>query len=188
MEIKELLGHREGDIMTLSDLQTIATFKASDGVDFKIEEVRIYHEPSDLFTYTAYIVIAPDKRKYMLMIRKVDNVTDILLFYLDQEGDASDYYGAIIDEDGEDFEHDFEITLDGEDITWIQKSSPIFGVEIEVNGEEGEPLHICEYGTNSEINNPIAFLEWSGSDDDEYLEIWYGCQVKEHEVSILSMR
>ena len=188
MKIKDLIGHNVNDIMTLSDLQTIAQYDAVDGVDFTIEEVRIYHEPSDLFTYTGYIGTTPDDdHKYMLLIRQVDDVADLLLFYLDQEGDASDYYDAVIKEEGDDFEQNFEIEIDDEDVKWIKKSAT-FGVEIEVNGEEGQPLTLGEFGTNSEINNPIAFLEWSGTDDDEYLEIWYGCSVKENEVEILSIK
>lgn len=187
MDIKELLGYSKGDIMTLSDLQTIATFKATDGVDFEIEEVRIYHEPGDLFTYTGYISKASDDRKYMLLIRQIDDVADLSIFYLDQEGDAFDFHDAIIDEDGEDFEQNFEVEIDDKDVTWIQKSSPVFGVEVEVDGEEGLPLTLCEFGTNSEINNPIAFLEWSGEEEDQWLEVWYGCQIKEYEASILSM-
>ena len=188
MEIKNLLGHSKGDIMTLSDLQTIASFNATDGVDFTIEEVRIYHEPGDLFTYTGYVTEEINDRRYMLIIRQVDDVADLLLFYLDQEGNAEEYVDAIINEDGDDFEQNFEVEIDEVDVTWIKKSSTIFGVEVEIDEEVKLPLTLCEFGTNEEINNPIAFIEWSGDVEEGWLEMWYGCSIKEYEVEILSVK
>jgi len=187
MEIKELLGHEKGDIITISDLQTIATYEKTEGLDLEIKKVRKYSE-ADLFTYTGYVASDESGQKFMLMIRQVDDEFDLILFYLDQEGDAEDYYDAVINENGDDFEETFEVEIEGEDVEWIRKSSSIFGVEIEINGTKGKPLTIAEYGTNNDTNNPFAFLEWSSTDEDEWLEIWYGCQIKEHEISILSVK
>jgi hypothetical protein len=72
-------------------------------------------------------------------------------------------------------------------VEWIKKSSTMFGVGIEINGQKMGPSTIAEYGTNSEINNPYAFLDWSG-EDEGWVEIWYGCPIKEYEVNILSIK
>lgn len=186
MEINDLLNHEKGDIITISDLQTIATTGNVDGLDLEISDVREYSMENDLFTYTGYIA-ENEETTYMLMIRQVDTEYDIILFYLDQEGNAEDYYDAVINEDGDDFEKSFEVEIEGDDIEWVMKSSTMFGVDIEINGQKMEPLTLAEYGTNNETNNPFAFLEWSGTDGG-WLEIWYGCPIKEHEVSILSIK
>ena len=46
MEIKELLGHEKGDIITISDLQTIATYGKTEGLDLEIKKQhhkKIFH-------------------------------------------------------------------------------------------------------------------------------------------------
>jgi len=188
-KIQELLGHKVGDIMTLSDLQTQAEFDDT-SVDFKIDETRLY-TVCGMFTYHAYIASAPtdtNDRKYMLLIRTVDDDADLMLFYLDQEGDIVDFAEHILTEDKEDFLKEFTVELDGEDITWVRKKPTTFGVKTTTSAEGDDQRTLAEYGvsddTQDATNNKHAFLEWCGDEENGFVEMWYGCEIQPHEVQI----
>jgi len=192
-KIQSLLNHNVGDIMTLSDLQTQAEFDEL-SVDFKIDETRIYKEPSDMFTYYAYVASAPkdtNDRKYMLLIRTVDDEADLMLFYLDQDGDVTDFAEHVLSEDQANFIKEFTVELDDKDVTWVRKKPTTFGVETVIS-EDDEGIDnqctIAEYGasedTKDSTNNKHAFLEWCGDEENGFIEMWYGCEIQLHEVKI----
>jgi|GEM_PF-5570376 len=189
-KIEKLLNHNVGDIMTLSDLQTQAEFDDT-SVDFQIEETRLYKEPGGMFEYHAYVAKAPNERKYMLLIRVVDDEADVMLYYLDQDGDIEVFAEHILNEDQDDFLKDFTVEIDEEDVTWVRKRPTTFGVKTTTsneNGKDEDQRAIVEYGASDETaeatNNTHAFLEWCGDEKNGFVEMWYGCEIQPHEIQI----
>lgn len=91
--VNDFLGFGVGDMITLSDIQT--QFEYDDlNADFKIQEVRRYHEPNDFFTYSAYLCKykgGEKEKMVMVLVRQMGADYDLLVFYLDQDGDVSEY-------------------------------------------------------------------------------------------------
>lgn len=191
IELKDFLGFEKGDIVSLSTTQVITDFNEL-SVDFEIKDVRNYLEPNGALDYTGYLLHShlDAELMYMLLVRKVGNDFDMLLYYLDTEGDISEAGQVVLTEDGENFLDRFEMTLtdsDGnpQEVTWDQKGSgTFFGVEYTDSDGEGDKT-ISEYFTNDECgNNPHAFLEWSGDSEQGWVELWMGHEVKPSEVKL----
>lgn len=191
-DINNFIGFEEGDIVTLSDLQTQRDF-GSLSADFRIKQVRTYREPNNFFCYTAYICEYPkkdeeDEMSIILLVRQMDKDFDLMCFYLDSEGDSSEFE-ALFTEDGEDLENRFDSCLsldEGEvDVTWDKKNSEsTFGVEVK-SGDKTDQKTIAEYYTADEAGgNNHAFIEWTGDKENGYLEIWYGCEIRTEDVEI----
>jgi len=190
--IKDLLNHKKGDILSLSSLMVMEDHSKEE-VDIIITEVRTYHEPNDAFNYTAYIgeTEEEDPTKYMLLVRQIDDEYDLMLYYLDTDGDISESREILITEDGEDFVDRFELGITDaqdkqHDVTWDKQHS-FFGVEHD-NGNDSGIKTLGLFFTNDECGGtPHAFIEWTGNTEAGYIELWIGCEIKTHEVSILSV-
>lgn len=191
-QIRKLLGHSVGDILSLSDIQAQMMFN-SVSVDMTIEEVRFYNEPDGLFKYTGYIMIAPDNLKYMLLIREIGELADTMLMFLDQENDINVYIDAgLLTSDKQDFIDTFPCTTPaGDEFNWIRKRPSMFGINttvITADDRSTDPKILIEYTASVETKNSDALLEWSGDEKNGWLEVWYGCQVKPYEIKILEVR
>lgn len=186
--IKELLGHKVGDIITLSDIQTLISL--GDDVSLPIIETRIYNEPEGAFTYYAYIIRAPARedeeegQKYMVLIRTVEDETEIQLLYLDQANSIDCYAEHLLDEE-EDFTESFEVEIQGVgDVEWIKKFS-WFGIDTETSEDEDVPPRtLGEYDSDTDERVSKCFLEWTGDEKEGYMEVWYGCPIKAHDIEI----
>ena len=193
LTINDFTGFKKGGIVSLSTTQTIEDFNTL-SVDFEIKDVREYHEPNGSLDYTGYLLhshLEPELM-YMLMVRKVGNDFDMLLYYLNIEGDVSEAGEVVLTEGGENFRERFEITLDDaegnpQEVTWDQKGSgTFFGVEYK-DSEDAGTKTISEYFTNDACgNNPHVFLEWSGDSKDGWVEMWMGHEVKPTEVTLFN--
>lgn len=191
-KIRVLLGHNVGDILSLSDIQAQMMFN-TDSVDMDIEEVRYYEEPNGLFKYTGYIVTAPDDVKYMLLIREIGELADTMLMFLDQEDNIKTYIeSSLLTNDQQDFVDTFPCTTpEGVEFNWVRKRPSMFGINTTVINEEdrdNDQKTLIEYSADVETKNSDALLEWSGDNENGWLEVWYGCQVKPYEINILEVQ
>jgi len=186
LTVTDFSGFRKGGIVTLSTQQIIEDFNTL-SVDFEIKDVREYNEPNGSLDYTGYLLHThlDADLMYMLMVRRVGDDFDMLLYYLDIEGDVSEAGEVVLSDDGENFKNRFETVLEDADgnpqeVTWDQKGAgTFFGVNYSDGEDEGTKT-ISEYFTNDECgNNPHAFLEWSGTSEQGWVEMWMG-----HEVSL----
>lgn len=191
--IKDFLGYAVGDVVTLSDIQTQETFN-SPTVDYAIKEIREYVEPNGVFKYTCYLIENSDSDGLMLLVREVGDDFDMLICYKvgefvidemiaktflnpEKEDFADTFIGSIQTEEGEDT-----------DVLWVKKDSgTTFGVTYNSTGGPGKaPHHICEYQNDTWSDNPHAFMDWiDNPDGDGYLEVFYGSEIKTHEVEIM---
>jgi len=188
--MKEFLGFSKGDIITLSDIQTQKDFNEMT-VDFKIIETRIYREPKNFFVYTGYIFNyqSPDNDepiKMMILIRQVGDDSDVMVYFLDNEGSASDFI-PLFTEDKKDLINRFEVTIHADkdiDVTWDKKNDEsTFGVLTQSSETGSDHKTLAEYFTNDDAaGNPHAFVEWTGDIDKGWLEIWYGCEARKEDI------
>lgn len=184
--IENFLGFGEGDICTLSDLQTQKEFGEM-SVDFAVKEVRTYKEPGGFFTYTGYICEYEPKdgepQTIMLLVRQMGADFDLLAYYLDKEGDAGE--SPVFTEDGEDLLDTLDVTMYNDkdeeiNVTWHKKKAgTTFGVEAESSSTDNDTKTLVEYYTEDDTGgNNHAFLEWTGDAEDGYIELWYGCEIR----------
>lgn len=102
-DVSNFKGFRKGDIATLSDIQTQKEF-GDLTTDFKIIEVRTYREPNDFFHYTGYICEYQGKKEddepqqIMILLREMEDMYDLFVYYMDQDGDVTDYAEHLIEE------------------------------------------------------------------------------------------
>lgn len=194
--VDDFIGFGVGDIITLSDIQTQEEYNKT-SVDFRIKEVRVYQKPMDAFTYTGYLAeYKPDKdeeHQIMLFVMQVGEDFELRVYFLDNDGPSEDF-GPILSEDVEDLIDRFDVTLHIDDkdypVTWDRQGSSAFGVEVtstESDEEEPDCKTLAEYFTNDETKgNPHCFIEWTGEKEGGYIEIWYGCEVRDEDVEIYS--
>lgn len=194
--IDDFTGFGVDDIITLSDLQTQEEYNKT-SVDFRIREVRVYKEPQGVFTYTAYLAeYKPNKDKVdqiMLLVMQVGSEFELRVYFLDNDG-ASDDFAPVFAEDKDDLIDRFDVTLNIGDeeypVTWDKQGSSAFGVETtstESNSDEPDCKTLAEYFTNDETKgNPHCFIEWTGDKEGGYIEIWYGCEIRNEDVEIYS--
>jgi len=190
--INDFLRFGVGDVVTLSDLQTQETFNES-SVDFMITETREYIEPNGVFKYTCYLMENNDSDGLMLIIREVGNDFDMLICYrvgsfVIDDGIAATFLNDKRDDFKDTFIGSIEDGEEAKDVLWVKKDSgTTFGVTY--NSTEGSgkaPHHICEYQNDTWPDNPHAFLDWIDNPDGEgYMEIFYGTEIKAHEVEIM---
>ena len=93
-----------GDMITLSDFQTQKEYNAL-SADFRIREVRDYKEPSGLFEHKAIICDYENKdggegeeQSIMVLLRNFVSIGewDLMVYYLDQDGDISEYVESML--------------------------------------------------------------------------------------------
>jgi hypothetical protein len=207
MELNDFAKLDIGDIITLSDIQTQKEYNSLQS-DFIIKEVRRYNEPGGLFNHIGLICDyenksgnenAPDQT-IMILVRnfKSINTWDIFVYYLDTDGDISNFY-PVLNETGEDLIDQFEVTLhfaDADiDVTWFKKEmGTVFGVESEsIQGKSHQDKNtdcktIAEYFTNDDTRgNPHCFIEWTGDSGVGYIEIWYGCEITPSDIEVYNI-
>lgn len=201
MKFEELMQYGEGDIVTLSDFQTQAQFDDTE-VDFRIVEVRTYEEPDGAFSYKGYIVTPPDEGedsndKYMILLMQCGEVEEIRVYYLDTEDELylpeEDQdecpLHVLIDFDNEGLKERMEAHIETEegnrDVTWDLQDQT-HGVR--VNDGKNEFLStLGDYCTiDDNGGNNYCLIDWRGEPEEGWMEIWYGCIIKEHEIEILS--
>jgi hypothetical protein len=193
--LKDFLGFKVKDIITLSDIQTQTEYSKI-SVDFVITEVRTYKEPSGFFTYTAYLATykpKPDQEhNIMLLVRNVGDDFDLRVFYLNTEGPSEDF-SPLFFPDADDLIDRFEVTIhfsDGEvDVTWDRQGDTNFGIESTTTKTQGtDQKTLAEYFTNDEARgNPHCFIEWTGNKVKGYIEVWYGCDIRVEDVESLKI-
>jgi hypothetical protein len=198
----KLSSHKVGDIITLSDLQTQIEFDSLK-VDFVVDEVRHYQEPSDLFKYTGYVVHAdgkPDEPPYLILIKEVGEVRDVFVYYLDSSHEfyvtrdglpPCDVMEVILNDTKENFRSRIECV-----VAYKEGSNPVvwdlqgttFGVRYHDTKTTEGIVTLGEFFTNSDNKgNNYCLMDWKGGIDPGFLEVWYGCTVKEHEIEIFSV-
>jgi hypothetical protein len=195
--VNDFIGYQEGDVITLSDIQTQQEYNESE-VDFIITSTRIYQEPEKAFTYTGYIASykegTSDEKQIMLLIRQIGDNFDLRVFFLDSDGPSEDFEALFNDSEEEDLLERIEATLyfdDGDlSVTWDRQGQTNFGIEaIYSDSEETMLKSIAEYFTNDETHgNPHCFIEWTGDREGGYVEIWYGCDIREDDVEIFQRK
>lgn len=152
--VSNFKGFGKGDIATLSDIQTQKEF-GDLTADFKIIEVRTYREPGDFFLYTGYICEYQGKneddepQQIMILLRQMGEDYDLLVYYMDQDGDVKEYGHLITesqleDEDDEDEGDEEEDTvIIGESVILVDEGfdteEDAEGDPEEDDGEEEEP-------------------------------------------------
>jgi len=195
--VNDFKGFNKGDIITLKDIQTQKDFGEL-SVDFPIIETRSYREPNNFFLYTGYVFeyLLPDSEdpiKMMLLIREVGDESDVMVYYLDGEGNATEYESLFI-ESGEDLENRFEVTMHLEkgdsDVTWDKKNDEsTFGVITESSETGKDHKTLAEYYTEDDTdNNPHALVEWSGDTKKGWIEIWYGCEARKEDIELYHVK
>lgn len=211
-EASDFLKFKEGDIITLSDLQTQVEFNST-SADFLIKEVRTYTEPSGSFTYTGYLAAykpgdeIDEQKGIMLLVRDFKDIGyDLRVYYLDQDGPVGDYEvilerkPCVSESDEEPDEEDIpEITVDLSDrfdnvlyldneefhVTWDKQGVTFFGVETRSTSMKNDQKTIAEYFTDDETKgNPHCFIEWTGDEIEGWIEIWYGCDIRTEDVEM----
>lgn len=192
-DINDFLGYGVGDIITLSDIQTQKEFNKLE-VDFRIIETREYRHPENMFVYTGYIAVyqatpEDEEQQIMLLIRQVGDDFDLHVYYMDNDGPSESFEDLFV-EDDDDLVDRFEVDLHFDEeslpVTWDRQGSSNFGIEC--NSSESEETNvktISEYFTNDDTRgNPYCFIEWSGDKEGGYIEIWYGCEIRESDIEI----
>lgn len=201
MKYEELMNYGEGDIITLSDFQTQEQFEAPE-VDFRIISVRTYEEPDGAFTYRGYILIPPDaeedrEEKYMILLMQSGDVHEIRVYYLDAgdevyeapEGEEECPFYALLDLEenalGERLESIISTEKGDRDVTWDLQDQT-HGVLV----TESENECLCTLGDyyteDDNGGNNYCLIDWRGDEKDGWIELWYGCPIKEHEIEIVS--
>jgi hypothetical protein len=95
-DVSNFKNFRKGDIATLSDIQTQKEFGELTA-DFKIIEIRTYREPGGFFHYTGYVCEYQGKgeedesQQIMILLREMGEMYDLFVYYMDQEGDVTEY-------------------------------------------------------------------------------------------------
>lgn len=201
LTIEELVSFGKGDVITLSDLQS--QLDADDLTqELVIQDIRKYKGPDGIFEYTGYVADGPggqDDLRFMIVIKVVGDKHEIYVYYLEADGKlyvAEDGQERcplleLFDDELDDFRERIEATIvtgneenDYREVCW-DKQEVINGVQFIDDGDEG----ICtlgEYytGDDNEGNN-YALIDLRGDPQDGYLEIWYGCPIKDHEIEFL---
>lgn len=96
MDVTNFKGFSKGDIATLGDIQTQKEF-GDLTADFRIIEVRTYREPGGFFHYTGYICEYQGKgeedepQQIMILLREMGEMYDLFVYYMDQDGDVTEY-------------------------------------------------------------------------------------------------
>jgi len=196
LTVKDFSGFQIGGVVTLSTVQVIEDFNAM-SVDFEIKDVRQYTEPNGSLDYTGYVLHThlDAELMYMLMVRRVGNDFDMILYYLDIEGDVSEAGEIVLDEEGQNFLPRYETVLeaangDPQEVTWDQKGGgTFFGVEYsDAESEDDATKTLTEYFTADECGgNPHAFLEWSGDSENGWVEMWMGHEVNSSDVTLFNV-
>lgn len=206
MNLQELQELGINDIITLKDLQTQKEYNAL-SADFRIREIRNYNDPNGRFNYIGLICdyenkTDGDEQSIMVMVRNFPTLHnwDLFVYYLDNDGDVNDMIDFVT-EDGEDLVSTFEVDLHFDDATlpvkWDKKQTgTTFGVEsftfasdddIEY-GVDPDCKTTAEYFTDDETRgNPHCFVEWTGDDRTGWVEIWYGCEITEHDIEVYNL-
>jgi len=209
LDIHKLASHKVGDIVTLSDLQTQIEFNSLK-VDFVIDAVRHYNEPSGVFKFTGYVVHAdgkPDEPPYMILIKEVGNAHDVFVYYLDSNHEfyvakdgqpPCEVMNFVLNDTRDNFRSRIEC-----DVAYKEGSTHVVwdlqGTTFGVKYKESEGVYtgdfsdsivtLGEFFTNSDNKgNSYCLMDWSGDIDPGFLEIWYGCVIKNHEIEIFSVR
>ncbi len=191
LSIDKLKSLKVGDILSLSTMQIISDLD-SISVDFDIKDIRKYNEPNGALNYTGFLIhtTLDSDLMYMLLVREIGNDFDMLLYYLDTEGDVSQAGEIVLTEDGNDLLERFDTVLFDEndnqqEVTWDKKSSgTFFGIDYTDSEDEGIKT-IAGYFTNDDCgDNPHAFLDWSGDSSSGWIEMWLGHEVNSTEIKI----
>jgi hypothetical protein len=191
--ISDFLNYGIGDIATLSDLQTQKEFKKME-VDFLIIETREYRHP--IFTYTGYVMSykatpEDEEQQILLLIRQVGDDFDLRVYYMDSDGPSDDFEDLFVVDD-DDLVDRFDATLhfdeDNADleVTWDRQGHSNFGIECDSSESEETTIKtLAEYFTNDDTRgNPHCLIEWTGDKLGGYIEIWYGCEIRENDLEM----
>lgn len=187
--VKDFLGFEVGDILKLSDLDTQTEFGES-SVSFKIKERRKYEHDGIGFVFTGYVVQAPNKEQqdFMLMIKEVGNVYDLLLFYMDGCGEITgtpllDKEGGLVDY----FETSTQLNNKEVVVPWNRQGPTIHGVVL--NADLTPDLRsIGNYHTAStEFKYPYLFVEWTGDEKTGFFEMWFGSLIQASDLELLKV-
>jgi len=163
--VTDFKGFGKGDIATLSDIQTQKEYKALNA-DFKIIEVRTYREPNDFFNYTGYICeYKADKdsedepQQIMILLREMGDDYDLLVFYMDQDGDVTEY-DWLIEEKEEEGDESGDEEDDGE------FDDEIFDDDDEENDEEDDEAD------EDLVERFEVTMHFDGEDEDDRDVTW----------------
>jgi hypothetical protein len=193
--IADFSGFVVGDLVTLSDMQTQEEYSKMT-VDFPIREVRTYVEPNGVFTYIGYIVETPEKQQLLILVKTMGSDFEIYVFYMDtgaalyqaEAGQDPCALLCLLTADQKDLIKRIEAQITGKNgthpVTW-DLQTVTHGVQYnDTTGVEG----ICtlgEYFTNDPNDgNSFCMVDWKGDAAKGFLEIWYGCLIKNHEIQL----
>ena len=186
MNITELMSFKVGSIVTLSDLQTQAEFNKPK-MDFKVKEVRNYDESNGIFNLVCYVLDGPNDTPYLLMVKKVGEAHDLLVYYLDTQGDAQDM-GPVLSPDLKELAEKIQVTVsfkDGSvDVDWDRQNRSVKVDYKDSTGLTGTAV-IADYATNADTRgNNRCWVSWIGDAKNGFIEMWYGALIKEYEVEL----
>lgn len=224
-----------GSIITLSDIQTQKEFNALTA-DFRIREIRKWKH--ELITYHGYLCDYDSKDReedqtIMVMVREMTDMSDMLVYYLDQDGSTQDLE-ALIEQVGEtteeviegdvnvdvdiiehfdgsetvitteeyeddvvvesteyDLSQKFDVELHFDDaslpVTWEKKSfGTLYDMEYTSTVRKGVEIKaVAEYYTGDDTRgNSHCFVELSGTVDEGWIEVWYGCEITKSDIDV----
>lgn len=193
--IQELTSYSPGDIISLSDVQTLVDFN-QDEVDFEIENVKKYTSPDGNFEYTGYVATNEDENVYMIIVKTSGDDYEIYVYYLEAEGKlykADDGeedcpFWAVFDENQDDLLESIHVsvTFDENDVREIDWDKQFVVNGVACSESDSNIEGICtlgEYYTNDDMSgNNYCLIDLKGEPDDGYIEIWYGCKIEDHEI------
>ena len=190
--VADFLGYRVGDILTLSDLQTQEEFGKLE-VDYTIREIRTYKEPNGVFTYIGYSIVTSNNQTLLVLIKTMGEAFEVYIFFQDTAApvSAGSPLLCLLTEDQKDLVLRMEADIPNEGsegthhVTW-DRQTVTHGVEY---GDTGDIEGICslgEYFTNDENGgNNFCLIDWKGDAAKGFIEVWYGCMIKNHEIKIV---
>ena len=191
--VADFLGYQVGDILTLSDLQTQEEFKKL-SVDFTIREIRTYKEPNGVFTYIGYSIVTPNNQSLLVLVKTMGEAFEVYIFFQDTAAPIAEKSPllCLLTEDQKDLVLRMESDIPNEGaegthhVTW-DRQTVTHGVDYEDTGDIEGICTLGEYFTNDENGgNNFCLIDWKGDAAKGFIEIWYGCLIKNHEIKIIS--
>jgi hypothetical protein len=166
-------------------------------VDFPIREIRTYKEPNGVFSYIGYLIESPiDKQCLMILVKTMGMDFEISVFYKDTdlplyqaaEGQEPCPLYSLLTEDLKDlikrFDANIQSSTGDHAVTW-DLQSVTYGVQYQDTADIDGICTLGEYFTNDENDgNNFCLIDWKGDAIKGFLEVWYGCIIKNHEVEM----
>lgn len=199
--LQDIARYHIGDIITLSDLQTQIEFD-SPSVDFTIDEVRHYREANGVFELYGFIVhttrSGQEEPPYMIVAKVAGNAHDMFIYYLDSSSELyiakqgqpeCVYVDALFTQSHDNFKDRIAVDIaygeEVKNVSWDLQDTT-YGVRYKSTNKEEGIVTLGDFYTNDDNKgNSYCLMIWTGRIEKGYIEIWYGANIKDHEVDFL---